>query len=87
VACGFRQIIVNLASDGVFESGALQLSNAPSLKQIAQDFLIFWGSFQRIVPNGRIYSSLARNLLTRLKVMNMKVWTHFIKIVNMFTIS
>ena len=87
MGCGFGQIIVNLASDGVLESRALQLSNAPLLKQIAQDFLIFWGSFQRIVPNGRIYSSLARNLLTRLKVMNMKVWTHFIKIVNMFTIS
>jgi len=50
VGCGFRQMIVNLASYGVLESGALQLSNAPSLKQIAQDFLIFLGKFPTYCP-------------------------------------
>ena len=87
-SCVFRQIIVDLASDGILESGALfSFPTRHRSSKLHKIFSLFWGSFQRIVPNGRIYLPLARNLLTRLKVINIKVWTHFIKIVNMFVVS
>ena len=58
--CVFWRKIAHLACDGVLESGALQLSNEPSLDQIAQDFRPFLGTFQTEYPKWAVYTAPSR---------------------------
>ena len=58
--CVFWRKIANLACDGVLESGALQLSNEPSLDQIAQDVPTFLGTFLTEYPKWAVYTAPSR---------------------------
>ena len=60
--CVFWRKIAHLACDGVLESGALQLSNEPSLDQIAQDFPTFLGTFRTEYPKWSDISDPSRKV-------------------------